>query len=274
VRQVRIAAQAYTIRDSMAADPDGAIARLRSLGYSNLELAGFGGRTAEDVRRALAGSGVTAIAMHVPLSRLEGDLGAVLDEARTVRVRDLVVPWLDEQTRRDGIDGYRAAATRLNRVAEGLIPEGFRLHYHNHDFELALQDAETGLERLLRDTDAPVRFELDLGWLWKAGEDPGSWLRRASGRVRFVHAKDVPILARTDVRFVPVGEGVMEWASLAEDCVATGVEWAIVEDEDAADPFESLRRSLARLRQLGFDGDEPPPPPSERRVGGEETGCR
>ncbi|HXG40941.1 MAG TPA: sugar phosphate isomerase/epimerase [Candidatus Limnocylindrales bacterium] len=247
---MRIGAQLYTIRRAFAEDCSGALARLREAGYEYAELAGLGGHPIAEVRRAFEAAGVSAIAMHVPLDRLAREYDLVVDEARALGIPDVVVPWLGGRYRRDGLDGYRRAARELVDLAGRLKADGLGLHYHNHDVELAELDGRSPLDVLLEETTPALGLELDLGWIRFAGHDPGAWLRRAAGRVRFSHWKDVAIRAGRSSRFGALGEGVIDWSDVVAAASAVGLAWAIVEDDDALDPFGSLARSRSLLRGL------------------------
>jgi sugar phosphate isomerase/epimerase len=248
---VRVGAQLYTIRDAFAEDCSAALARLREIGYEHVELAGFGGHSVDEVRRALAAASVSAISMHVPLDRLASETDTVVGEAGMLGVGHVVVPGLDERYRRDGLDGYRRAAGELADLADRLGREHLSLHYHNHDVELADAGGQTALEVLLESSGPALGLQLDLGWIRVADADPSSWLRRAVGRVTLAHLKDVTAGGDQPPRFRSVGDGVIDWSEVLETAAEVGVSWGIVEDDDAPDPFASLARSRQHLQVLG-----------------------
>jgi sugar phosphate isomerase/epimerase len=247
---MEIAAQLHTIRKEFAENATAALARLRMTGYEHVELADLGGQSAENAQKALTAAGVSAISMHVPLNQLVGRYRSVVAHASRFGVEHVVVPALEESYRRDGIEGYRRGAYDLSSVAERLSGEGLTLHYHNHDFELLGVGGRTPLEVLLEGSGSDVGFELDFGWIRAAGHDPTTWLHRAGRRVRLAHFKDVAIGYGRRPRFCALGDGVIDWAKLIKESVAAGVAWAVVEDDHALDPFESLERSRLHIRHL------------------------
>lgn len=247
---MQVAAQLYTIRDAFAEDCSAALARLRVVGYEHVELAGLGGHSVAQVRRALAAAGISAVSMHVPLDRLAGESDVVVEEASMLGVRHVVVPGLDERYRRDGLDGYRRAAHELDGLA-GLLAEGhLSLHYHNHDVELVAVGGYTPLEVLLESSGPALGLQPDLGWIRVADADPSSWLRRAAGRVTLAHLKDVAAGHEQPPRFRPLGDGVIDWSEVLGTAAEVGLSWGIVEDDDAPDPFTSLARSRQHLLAL------------------------
>jgi sugar phosphate isomerase/epimerase len=247
-----VAAQAYTFRERMAADPAAALARLRETGYSYVELAGLHGRSAAEIRRWLDAAGVTAVSAHVPWPRLAGETDVVLEELATLGIEHAVVPSLPGERREQGAEGYRRFGRELAELAPALAEHGARLHYHNHWFELDQQDGRTGLDLLAEAAGPEVGLELDLAWLRAAGEDPARWLERVpSERLTLAHLKDVRLEDGRQVS-LPVGEGLLDWAPVLTAYRDAGVVWGIVEDDEPpGDPFDSLAVSLRALHDAG-----------------------
>ena len=251
---MRIAAQTFTLRRELEVDLGAALSRLRDAGFDAVELAGMAGKTAPELAGALRSAGIRVIAWHVGLDRLRRERDALLDDASVIGVRELVLPSLGDEQAQWTLADYERVAAELDRVAGELERRGFSLHIHNHATELAAVDGVRPLVVLIERTKERVGFELDLGWLRVAGEDPVDWLSRMSGRVRLVHLKDV-VIDEGSPTFRPLGAGVIDWPPVLAACRAAGVEWGIVEDDDAIEgPFESLERSLAQLQALGAIG--------------------
>lgn len=248
---MRIAAQSFTIRRELEADPAAALAGLRASGFDALELAGTSGRSATQLAGALRAADVTPIAMHVSLERLRKSRAQVLDDASVLDLGQLVVPSLADDQAGWTLADYDRAAAELDELAADLAQDGLRLHFHNHATELTALESQRPLDVLLRGTSPSLGFELDVGWLRVASEDPSEWLRRAAGRLVLVHLKDVELAADSH-SFRPLGDGVIDWRAVFDACIEAGVEWGIVEDDDAlVGPFASLERSRAHLEALG-----------------------
>lgn len=242
---MRIAAQTFTLRREMAVDPGEALARLRASGYDAVELAGLAGRGASEVAGALRASGVSAIALHASFAALKQDVDAVADDSLTLGLTHVVVPSLGDDQHSWGQAQYRRAAAELDRLGAELQERGLRLHVHNHATELALVEGARPLETLIEGTGEHVGFELDFGWVRVAGQDPLPLVQRLAGRLTLVHLKDVAFDGGSH-RFRPLGGGVIDWPSILSACRAAGVEWGIVEDDDAIEgPYASLELSMA-----------------------------
>src|SRR5256885_11939841 len=76
--------QLYSVRDAIGKDVPGTLARVRALGFREVELAGTYGLSASQFRTELDRAGLRATSMHVGYERLRVSLTAVLDEARTL----------------------------------------------------------------------------------------------------------------------------------------------------------------------------------------------
>lgn len=61
----RIGVQLYTVRNAMALDFDGTLAKVAAMGYREVEFAGYFGRAPKDVKKSLdhAGSGLAVCAL-------------------------------------------------------------------------------------------------------------------------------------------------------------------------------------------------------------------
>jgi sugar phosphate isomerase/epimerase len=146
-----------------------------------------------------------------------------------------------------GADHWKRTADMLNARAALLKPFGISLGYHNHNLEFSPAGATTGWDILVRETDpALVHFEIDIGWVAAAGLDPLAFLRSLSGRVRWLHIKDLK--ADTAPNFgltmhpTEVGTGKQDWAKILPAAHAAGVRHFYVEQEA---PFTIPRMQAA-----------------------------
>jgi sugar phosphate isomerase/epimerase len=245
-----IGVQLYTVRDAVQRDLEGTLARVASIGYREVEFAGYAGRTAVQVRDAVRRAGLSAPSAHVPLAALGHDWNRVLDDAHTVGHRYLVMPWLDEKDRRS-LDDYRRIADRLNRAGEAASQAGIRFGYHNHAFEFARMEHRLPYDVLLEATDpAHVLLELDLYWITKGGQDPVAYFARWPRRFRLVHVKDSA--GPPEHRMADVGSGTIQWARIFAHRKQAGIEHFFVERDDPPNPFASIAASRAYLSRLEF----------------------
>jgi sugar phosphate isomerase/epimerase len=237
---MKLAVQLYTLRAKLADDVPGTLQALAQAGAEEVELAGLYDRTAEELRAILDEAGLKAASAHAPLERLEAEPDAVLDEARTLGVSTVIVPWVptpENDSEADQVVGRIVAAGVTVRDA------GLRFGYHNHAFEFGEVDLWS------RIVASGLDLELDVGWLRVAGRDPVAELERHAGRLLLVHAKDVRPDGDGWIDVV-AGDGELDFRAIAQAAKAGGASHLVVElDTPSDDPVEDSRRSLNTLRE-------------------------
>lgn len=247
---VPVALQLYTVREEAARDFVGTLAQVAAIGYTAVELHRHGPLTPQELRSLLDSHGMTVAGSHVALARLEGELGAVMAECRTLQCPTVVCPVLPAERRNEA--GYRQLATTLNAIGGTLAAHGLTLCYHNHAFEFESEiDGMVAYEWLMAHTDpALVQIEIDAFWVQKAGRDPAAYIERYRGRVPLVHLKDMT--ADAEQTFAPVGTGSVDFAPIFAAAEAGGARWYIVEQDRATgSAIEAARTSLTNLRAMG-----------------------
>jgi sugar phosphate isomerase/epimerase len=233
----KVGLQLYTLRGESARDFEHVLREVADIGYDGVELFDLHGRTAEEVRALLDELGLEVAGRHVGA---DVDLGEVAEEMRILGTDRVALSWVDPPT---SADEARAAAELVAGRAGRAAELGLRYGFHNHWAELEEFDGVTALGLI---AELPVWLELDLGWVWWAGEDPVELLERYRGRTPLVHVKD--IRARGSREFTTVGDGGVGYERVLR---AADVEWLIVEqDEIEGDPYEAVRRSFEFTRAV------------------------
>ena len=246
----RIGVQLYTVRAAAAADLPGTLERIAGIGYRDVELAGYHGRTPVQIRELLTRYGLGAPSSHVPIASLRGDWKKALDEARTIGHEFVTIPWIGDEDRRTA-DSWKRVAELFNRGGAEAKAAGLRFAYHNHDFEFRRTGDVIPFDLLLAETDpALVSYEMDIYWLVKAGHDPLDYFTRFPGRFTMVHAKDSA--GPPEHRMVDVGAGTIDFARILPRGVAAGVKHVFVEHDQPADPMASITASYRHLAGLSF----------------------
>jgi sugar phosphate isomerase/epimerase len=236
--------QLYAVRDALATDLPGTIARLADIGFGYIEPFDLLSAPAE-LAAALARHDLRASTAH---ARVNGpDSLALCEAATSLGIATLIVPWLEPE-RFASRESVRAVADELNRTAAEVAAHGISVGYHNHWFELeAVFQGRTALEWLADDLDDGIVLELDTYWAAVGGQDVPALIRRLGDRVRFVHLKDGPLEPREP--HVALGRGVMPVPAILE--AATFRELAVVElDTFDGDMFGALSDSVAYLTGL------------------------
>jgi sugar phosphate isomerase/epimerase len=244
----RIGLQLYTVRDEMAANFEGTLARVAAIGYREVEFAGYLDRNPRAVRAILDQNGLVAPSAHIPIELLRTKWRAALDDAQVVGHRFLVIPWIPAEERRT-LDDYKRVAELFNRAGAEAKAVGVGFAYHNHDFEFARVNGQLPYDILLTETDpALVAMELDLYWITKGARDPLDYFARHPGRFPLVHVKDSGGAPRHEM--VEVGRGTIDWKRIFARQEQAGIKHAFVEHDEPADPLGFARASYEYLSRL------------------------
>jgi sugar phosphate isomerase/epimerase len=256
----KVGVQLYTVRDQMKADFDGTIAKVASIGYKEVEFAGYFGHTPQQVRAVLENNGLSAPSTHIQYDELDAKFPAVIEASKTIGLEYIVCPWIPEELRKSP-DIWKQASGKFNRCGEQSKKAGMQFAYHNHWFEFLPVDGKLPYDMLLEMCDKDlVKMELDLCWITTAGGDPLKYFDRYPGRFPLVHVKDLkkipPISAGGAQNFgdtvdlTEVGSGIVNWKKIFAQSEKAGIRHYIVEHDHPKAPFESIAASYAYLSKL------------------------
>ena len=266
-----LSVQLYTVRDQLAADLDGTLARLAAMGLTNVEAFDFVSR-APELAESFRANGLVARTGHATMLSDEIRVGddvfpvASQDEVFTaaktlgleIVIDAFVAPerWLDE-------DAVADTAARLNRAAERAADHGLRVGYHNHTQEFAASfGGRSAFEVFADQLDESVALEVDLFWAATAKQDVVGLLGRLGERVQALHVKDGiigpdPFVGETgphdaqDLDQRPAGQG--EVPLLDYLAAAPSARFAIIEfDTYPGDIFAAVKESVDFLAARGI----------------------
>jgi len=253
--QPRLGAQLYTVRQFCKTLPEIAetLKKVADIGYTAIQISGFGPADAHDVAKVVADTGLTVAGTHTAWPRFLNDLNAVIEEHRLWNCPHPAIGGLPQEYRsRQGLDRF---LNELVPVAEKLAQAGMTFSYHNHNHELVRFGRKSWLEMLYERADPQhLKAELDTYWIQAGGADPVAWIRRCAGRQPLLHLKDMAITADCQQRFAEIGEGNLNWPDILQAARQSGVEWCLIEQDECyeRDPFESLAISYRNLRAMGL----------------------
>src|SRR5271157_2756551 len=151
----RVGVQLYTVRDAMKKDFAGTIAKVASIGYKEVEFAGYFNHSPADVRAILDKNGLTAPSCHVGYDVVENHLPETIAASKTIGHTYIVCPWIDEKLRKSP-GGWKKVADFFNQAGSTSKKAGIQFGYHNHTFEFQpdpLLDGKLPYDFLLENTD-------------------------------------------------------------------------------------------------------------------------
>src|SRR6266542_6515978 len=248
----RIGLELYSVRDAMHKDPDGTLAAVRAMGYTDVELLwSFGnfGRTTEQVRAALDREGLRAPSAHIsPISLFVG-WNRSLEIAHRLGHEYLIVPSFTGETS-GTLDDWREWADRFNTAGAAARRAGIWLAFHNEADHMTLIDGKVPYDVFVERTDPKVvRLQLDTGNMAMGGGDPFAYLQRYRDRYWSFHLKDVVANRSSDTE---LGTGTLDFRRLLAAVPDVVRKPCYVEQEGAADSLASARRNHAFLEKLEF----------------------
>jgi sugar phosphate isomerase/epimerase len=257
--------QLYSIREAVANDLSGAIARVAEIGFTRVEPYAFADR-ADDLAQAFAAAGVTAPSGHASVIDAE-DPDRVFDAAEQLGIGAVIDPFIPSE-RWQSVDDARRIADRVNELQARAAERGLRFGYHNHQWEFANKvDGRPVFTYFVDRLSSDVILEVDTFWSTVGGADTPTLLRSLSPRVEFLHIKDGVVhgdiatslpgsdgaldvsdtLAAAFKSQTPAGQGEIDIpAILAAAPNATRV---VEFDDYKLDIFDGLAASLAWLQE-------------------------
>ncbi len=256
-----IGLQLYTIRDAMAKDPKAALAKVASLGYNAVEGATYTGSqlfynmSPVEYARTLKDNGLIAPSSHYMLGEsmdakgtISNEWAKAVDDAAAVGTKYMVCAYLLDPER-GTLDHYKATADKFNVAAEVCKKAGIQFCYHNHDFEFEAQNGKYPFDVLLENTDKNlVKFELDLYWASRAGQDPLTLFDRHPGRFPLWHVKDMDKSEGRNI--TEVGHGSIDFKRIFAQSKKSGLQYFFVEQDICpGDPFDSITQSISYLKK-------------------------
>lgn len=254
-----IGLQLYTVRDHMAKDVPGTLAKVAQLGYNSVEASYSAGKYYGTEPKAFAEllkqNDLIMPSSHYLLGEDMKGPGTILngwdkaaEDAASIGQKYMVCAWLSPKER-GSLDHYKKLAEDFNKAGETCKKAGVQFCYHNHDFEFVQEDGKYPYETLLENTDKSlVKMEIDLYWLSKAKQDPIALIEKHPGRFPLWHMKDMD---KTEKQmFTEVGNGVIDFKKILEHSKKAGLKYFFVEqDVCPGDPYNSITQSIDYIKK-------------------------
>jgi sugar phosphate isomerase/epimerase len=252
-----VGVQMWSFREFLPKDLAGTLAKVRAMGFREVEGAGLWKRTVGELRAALDAAGLRCQSAHMGFERLRDDSAGAFAEAKALGATWVVCPWISHEKEFTREDAQKSAEV-FNKVATAAEAAGLRFAYHCHGYEMLPSPEGTRFDTLAQNTDPKrVMFQVDVFHTLHGGADPVAFINRHAARVKSLHLKDlkkgVAITKGTgtappDVD-VPLGTGQVDWRAVLRAATKAGASLYYVEDE-SADPFGHIPQSLQYLKSL------------------------
>lgn len=255
--------QLFTLFGKIDQDVKGNLQKLAELGYTEIESAfgfkpGFYGLTGPEFMAMQKDLGLKWVSHHVigaPLKprpgfdasrmpkflTLKQNANELVDTVAAAGVKYMVCANIPIETKAEVAE----AVELLTKTGQAAKKAGLIFCYHNHDSEFKVIEGQRAFDVFSKEIPADLmKFELDLGWASKAGEDPVALFAQQPGRFPLCHLKDFDADFKN---IVPVGTGIINYKRILEASSKGGIDHFFVEHDMPKDAFESLRLAKTNL---------------------------
>jgi sugar phosphate isomerase/epimerase len=260
--------QLYSVRQQLSQDFEGTLAQVASLGYREVEAAGFYGRSAVDVKRIMEKVKLRCVSAHYPFGELQPKFDEILDYLNKLGAEYVICaspgfktpPAATAPGHRPALtlDDWRWNAEQFNRMGEKAASVGIRLGFHNHTDAFTVTDGILPYTEILRLTDpAKVTLELDCGWAVVAGANPVELFRDHPDRFSMLHVKDFKlnsnrVLGGPEPKVTELGLGSIDYRPIFEQAAKTQkIKHIFVEQEEFDMPYmQSLKMDADYIHRI------------------------
>jgi sugar phosphate isomerase/epimerase len=248
----RIGLELYSVRNAMRSDPEGTLAAVRAIGYTDVELLWSHNnfdRTPQQVRATLDHEGLRAPSAHIAPEILLKDWDKSLDTAHFLGHQYLIVPSLTPDTQ-SSLEAWRIWADRFNTAGAAARTAGLWLAFHNEPDHMKVIEGKVAYDFFVSRLDASVvRLQLDVGNMVMGGGDPRVYLERYPTRYGSFHLKDVVADRTHDIE---LGAGTFDLKRFLAAVPAIQTKPCYVEQEGPTNELASARANWNYINSLTF----------------------
>jgi sugar phosphate isomerase/epimerase len=259
--------QLYSVRQQMVPDFEETLASVREAGFLEVESAALPKKPAAEIRKALDQAGLKCVSSHRSFVDVTRDLDATTEFEKTIGVSYIICPGPGRKSppvsgEKPGpltIDDWKYNAEEFNKTGEKLKAAGITFGYHNHWVEFKPVDGKVPYEELLRLCEpGKMTFEMDLGWVKVAGQDPVGLMKKYPYRFSMFHVKDfhlppnISFATHEEAKVTELGRGSIDYRPIfAQAAENQKITHAFVEQEEFDMPWkESLKVDADYMKNL------------------------
>lgn len=261
--------QLYSVRDLLPKDYQGTLNAVATVGFKEVESAGYYGHSAVDVKQAISNAKLKLVSAHHSMGDLTKGLDSIIAFEKELGVSHIICssPSIKDPSRLKNmkpeerahaftLEDWHWNADQLNLFSEKVTAAGMKFGYHNHYTEFRATDGVVPYEELMRLTDpAKVTMEMDCGWVVVGGGDPIALLHKYPTRITMLHVKDFKAKGTAAEPVVAeLGNGSIDYQPIFEAAAQAGHLTHVFAEQEAftVPPMESLGIDARYLRKLGL----------------------
>jgi len=256
-----IGLQVWSLRDTAKTDLPGSLDLIKGYGLTEIEANGTPPVPIDDYAKLIKDRGLVAVGAHFPYEGLVKDTAQMVHNAKVLGLKFAGCAWIPHP--KEGLTAELAhkAAADFNTIGAAFRAEGIRFAWHPHGFEfapLASEGGKTAFDIIMAETKPEnLDLEMDVFWVFHAGQDPVKLLKQYPGRWTLMHVKDIRKGAviglstgsAPPIDNVAVGTGQIDWPAVLKAGQQLGVQHFLIEDETPT-PLVCIPDSLKYLRGL------------------------
>lgn len=190
--------------------------------------------------------GLEVVSAHIFAQNLAVSSAQLKRLAADYGIKQFVVKTPQEMTN----ENLQQAALNFMQVADALEEVGAELLLHNEVIDITERVSNrTIYEHMLALCMGKVGAQVDVGWVYAAGEDPEELLWRIAPLVKSLHYKD---LRYDGAKLVPtvIGSGDIDTVACFQFARAMGIPQIIDQDEFTGNPMKEVNACLDVLKGL------------------------
>lgn len=247
-----VAVQLWTLRDEIAEDLPGTLAKVSDIGYDGVELWFRTYPPVAELKQMLKDCDLVPISAHVPYLDLRDHLEDVAAYHKELGNTNLTIPIIPGELRQTPED-WKRRVSEIEVIAHRCKELGCQLGYHNHTVEFESQVDGVDAHDYIFANVAPdlLKVQLDTYFIAAVDKDPVAYIQRYSGRMPLLHLKEKSKTPERNQN-AEIGSGVIDWDAVFSAAEDAGVAWYIVEQNCEVYPaIQSVRMSYDYLVSKG-----------------------
>ncbi|MDQ3013223.1 MAG: sugar phosphate isomerase/epimerase [Acidobacteriota bacterium] len=235
-----VGVQLYSFRNEMKTDVEGTLEKVKAMGFTMVEAAGYNWKSAAEFKALLDRNSFKTVSFFADYGKMKTDFASIVADAKTLKAQYVIIGWIPHQ-KGFTLEDCNNAIKDFNDWGERLNKEGLKLAYHIHGYEFQPYGKGTLLDKLMSETKSQnLKIEMDVFWVVHPGQDPIAFLKKYGKRVDLMHMKDMQkdlkgdLTGHADVETnVAIGTGRIDYTAVVKEARKQGVKYLFIEDESS-----------------------------------------
>src|SRR5690606_33273085 len=150
---IEIGLQLYSLRHQFEKDVPGTLAKIREMGFREVEGGGTYGYSMEEFKAMLAENELSVVSVGAGYEDLVNNPQAVIDNANAFGAKFVMCAWIPQPENAFGIEHVKQAADVFNNAGKLMYENGISFNYHIHGYEFKPYEGGTFFDYLAANTD-------------------------------------------------------------------------------------------------------------------------